>query len=285
MDYIDRVGTALNYIEAHLTQDISLEEIARQAHSSLFWFHRVFSMLVGDSLGEYLRKRRLDCAAAELVASNQRIIDIAVKYGFSSHEAFTRAFCNHFGITPSQYRKSGLIAPHRNPVTIKLLRSERKIQGGIMNTELVDNNGIRIIELPACKMASSQGHSLEEFDQWWSALDKERSDRFYPRDFMYYDAEAKELIWLYPYPAHPGERVIYDAVDFKGGLYAAAISRDGDDLDGERAVHQIKEWILTTNYFQIDESPERHELFHVITSDPAFERMGYRQLDIYVPIK
>jgi AraC-like DNA-binding protein len=285
MDYIDRVGTALDYIEGHLTEDISLEEIARQANSSLFWFHRVFSMLVGDSLGEYLRKRRLDCAAAELVHSDQRIIDIAVKYGFSSHEAFTRAFCNQFGITPSQYRKSGLFAPHRNPVTVKLLRSERKFQGGIMNTEPVANNGIRIIELPACKMASSRGHSLEEFDRWWSALDRERKDRFYPRDFMYYDAEAKELVWLYPYPDDATEPVIYEAVDFKGGLYAAAISRDGDDIDGERAVHQIREWILTTKYFQIDEGPERQELFHVTTSDSAFEKMGYRQLDIYVPIK
>ena len=154
-----------------------------------------------------------------------------------------------------------------------------------MYTEPIANNGIRIIELPACKMASSRGHSLEEFDRWWSALDRERKDRFYPRDFMYYDAEAKELVWLYPYPDHATEPVIYEAVDFKGGLYAAAISRDGDDIDGERAVHQIREWILTTKYFQIDEGPERQELFHVTTSDSAFEKMGYRQLDIYVPIK
>ncbi len=285
MDHVDRVGKALDYMEAHLTEDISLAEIARQAHSSLFWFHRVFAMLVGDSLGEYLRKRRLDCAAADLVNSDDRIIDIAVKYGFSSHEAFTRAFCNHFGITPSRYRKSGLVAPHRNPVTVKLLRSERKIEGGIMNTEPIDNNGIRIIELPACKMASSRGHSLEEFDRWWSALDKERADRFYPRDFMFYDVEAKELIWLYPYPARTTEPVPFGAVDFKGGLYAAAISRDGDDIDGERVLSQIKEWILATNYFQIDETSERPVFFHVTTSDAAFEKLGYRQLDIYVPIK
>jgi hypothetical protein len=52
-----------------------------------------------------------------------------------------------------------------------------------------------------------------------------------------------------------------------------------------QAVHQIKEWILTTNYFQIDESSDRHELFHVTTSDAAFEKIDYRQLDIYVPSK
>ena len=126
---------------------------------------------------------------------------------------------------------------------------------------------------------------MEEFDKWWSALDKERVDRFYPRDFMYYDAEAKELVWLYPYPTQETEPVVYYAVDFKGGLYAAAISRDGDDIDGERVLNQTKEWILATGYFEIDECPARPVLFHVTTSDAAFAKMGYRQLDIYVPIK
>jgi hypothetical protein len=93
------------------------------------------------------------------------------------------------------------------------------------------------------------------------------------------------VVWLYPYPAHPTEPVLYETVDFKGCLYAAAISRDGEDPAGERAVHQVKEWILTTNYFQIDESSESYELFHVITSDPAFEKMGYRHLNIYVSIR
>ena len=102
---------------------------------------------------------------------------------------------------------------------------------------------------------------------------------------MYYDADAKELVWFYPYPADDGEPVIYDAVDFQGGLYAAAISRDGDDIDGERVLNEIKEWILATRYFQIDESSERPVLFHVTTPDSAFEKMGYRQLDIYVPIR
>lgn len=285
MDHIDRVGIALDYIEEHLADDITLEEIAYQANSSLFWFHRIFSLLLGDSLGEYLRKRRLNSAAEELVTSKQRIIEIAVKYGFSSHESFTRAFHKYFGITPTKYRNAGLIALRRSPVTTELLRNERRTQGAIMSTETIVNPGIRIIELPACKMASSKGHNLEEFDRWWSALDKKRTDQFYPRDFMYFDSEAKELVWLYPYPGSEAESVIYDVVDFKGGLYAAAISRDGDDIDGERVVNQVKEWVIATKYFQIDEGSERPLLFHVTTSDVAFEKLKYRQLDLYIPIK
>jgi AraC family transcriptional regulator len=103
LDYIDRVALALDYIEAHLDQDISLEEIARSAHSSLFWFHRIFTALLGDSLGEYVRKRRLNRAAEDLVYIQNRIIDIALNYGFSSHEAFTRSFVKYFGITPKPF--------------------------------------------------------------------------------------------------------------------------------------------------------------------------------------
>jgi AraC-like DNA-binding protein len=107
MDYIDRVALALDYIEAHLDQDISLEEIARSAHSSLFWFHRIFTALLGDSLAEYVRKRRLNCAAEDLVYTQSRIIDIAVKNGFSSHEAFTRSFVKYFSITPGNIENPG----------------------------------------------------------------------------------------------------------------------------------------------------------------------------------
>ncbi len=285
MDYIDRVALALEYIETHLDEDISLDEIANSAHSSLFWFHRIFAALLGDSLGEYLRKRRLNCAAEDLVHTKTRIIDIAVKYGFSSHEAFSRSFLRYFGITPSQYRKSGLAALRRMPVTAELLRSERKLTGGIMSTEKIINHSIRIIELPACKMASSRGHNLDEFDRWWSALDRQRADKFYPRDFMFYDPQAKELVWLYAFEEPLQEPSPYAVIDFPGGLYAAAISRDGDDIDGEGVVAEIKEWIQTTQYFELDGTRGHGELFHVTTSDRAFEKMKYRQLDIYVPIQ
>jgi hypothetical protein len=153
-----------------------------------------------------------------------------------------------------------------------------------METQPVNNLGIRIIELPACRMATSKGHDLGAFDQWWSALDNTRSDKFFPRDFMYFDKQAGELVWLYALPegANSGP---YRVVDFAGGLYAAAISRDGDDADGERVMNAIKEWVKAAGCFADDESDTRPVLFHVITSDRAFEKMKFRQLDIYLPVK
>jgi hypothetical protein len=158
------------------------------------------------------------------------------------------------------------------------------MENALMETNPLNNFGVRIIELPACRMATSKGHDLGEFDQWWSAVDKTRVDKFFPRDFMYFDKPAGELVWLYALPegANSGK---YNVVDFAGGPYAAAISRDSDDVDGERVLNGIKEWVKATGCFADDESDARPVLFHVITSNLAFEKLGYRQLDIYLPVK
>jgi hypothetical protein len=153
-----------------------------------------------------------------------------------------------------------------------------------METQAINNFGVRIVELPACRMATSKGHDLDEFGRWWSALDKTRVDKFFPRDFMYYDAKAGELVWLFALPEGASAGA-YDVIDFAGGLYAVATSKDNDDADGERVLNSIKAWVKTTGAFADDESDTRPTLFHVITPNAAFEKMGYRQLDIYLPVK
>lgn len=135
-------------------------------------------------------------------------------------------------------------------------------------------------------MATSQHHSLEEFDQWWTALDQQRLDRFFPRDFMYFDKAANELVWLYAMPPSiASTNGTFDTLDFAGGLYAVAISKDQDDADGEAVLAGIKEWVLSNTLFKDAESTARPVLFHVTTSDAAFAKLNYRQLDIYLPIE
>jgi hypothetical protein len=145
--------------------------------------------------------------------------------------------------------------------------------------------GIRVIELPGCKMASAAGADLEQFDRWWSEVDKKRVDKFYPRDFMYHDSLVGQLVWLYALPQENADAGPYQSFAFPGGLYAVAVSVDQDDTDGERVYQQIKEWIKTGASFVLDETQDRHTLFHVITPDGAYQKMKYRQLDIYVPIR
>lgn len=85
---------------------MTLEKIAEQAGYSVFWFSRKFREIAGISFRDYLRFRRLAFAVQEIRDTGKSLLDIAVDYGFSSHEAFTHAFRKAYGITPSQYRKN-----------------------------------------------------------------------------------------------------------------------------------------------------------------------------------
>jgi AraC family transcriptional regulator len=107
MDSLKKMNDALNYIEENLTNDIDFKEVARLAFCSEYHFQRMFSFLAGISLSEYIRRRRLTLSAFELNNSNIRIIDIAIKYGYSSPDSFTRAFQNLHGITPSEAQFNG----------------------------------------------------------------------------------------------------------------------------------------------------------------------------------
>jgi len=225
MDQIDRIARALQFIEENMTNDITVVDISNHVGCSQFWFNRVFTAIIGESPGKYIRKRRLNKAAEDLVNTNYRIIDIAMNYSFSSHESFTRSFWRHFLISPKVYRKSKIIALRKVPITELFLRRERRHTRGIMQTEIVQSRGIRIVELPECKMVSSNNYDLNEFDKWWSTVDKNRTDKFFPRDFMYYDTNRKQLVWLYAHPNIQEYNEKYEVVDFKGGLYAALISK------------------------------------------------------------
>lgn len=107
MDWITGIQRALDYTEAHLTDEIDYEAVAREAASSAFHFQRMFSMLVGYTLGDYIRQRRLSLAADELHRTDDKIIDIALKYGYDTPESFSRAFTRFHGVTPSVARRGG----------------------------------------------------------------------------------------------------------------------------------------------------------------------------------
>ncbi len=119
MDWIQGIQRAIDYTEAHITEDTDIETIAGQAYSSPFHFQRVFSILCGLSLGEYIRMRRLSLAGEELSGGHVRIIDVALKYGYDTPESFSRAFTRFHGITPSEARRGGHIRIF-TPLSVKL---------------------------------------------------------------------------------------------------------------------------------------------------------------------
>ncbi len=105
MSWIESIQKAINFIENNLLEDITMEQIAREVNSSVFHFQRTFSILTDMSIADYIRRRRLTLAAEELINSEQKIIDLAYKYGYDSPEAFTKAFRKQHYVTPSEARK------------------------------------------------------------------------------------------------------------------------------------------------------------------------------------
>ena len=105
MEWVKTINNAIEYMENHLTDDITLSDIAESVYISAFHFQRAFSMMAGISPAEYLRNRRLSQAGAELANGNERVIDIAMKYGYESSESFTKAFSRFHGFLPMQVRK------------------------------------------------------------------------------------------------------------------------------------------------------------------------------------
>ncbi len=109
MNWVKMINDSIAFMEDHLTAEITLSDTARSVNLSAFHFQRAFTLLTGMSPSEYLRKRRLSQAGAELQHGNEKVIDIALKYGYDSPESFTKAFVRYHGFSPMQVRKGSPI--------------------------------------------------------------------------------------------------------------------------------------------------------------------------------
>ena len=92
MDWITGIQNAIDYIEEHLTETIDYDIVAAQSFSSTYHFQRIFSILCGFTVGEYIRNRRLSLAGSELATTDIKVIDVAIKYGYESPDSFAKAF-------------------------------------------------------------------------------------------------------------------------------------------------------------------------------------------------
>ncbi len=107
MNYLRQIHKAVDYVEAHLDEDLSLERVSAIAGVSHWHFQRMFRALTHESLKGYIRSRRLSCARVRLLDSDQPILDIALRAGFRSQASFTRAFKQQHGVTPGACRAGG----------------------------------------------------------------------------------------------------------------------------------------------------------------------------------
>jgi AraC family transcriptional regulator len=107
MNWLEGLNQAIDYIERNLQDEIDYEKIADLFGYSVYHVQRVFAMIAGVPLSEYIRNRRLSMAAIELQSGDSKVIDVSLKYGYSSPNSFNRAFKAFHGVTPSELKKGG----------------------------------------------------------------------------------------------------------------------------------------------------------------------------------
>lgn len=112
MDNKAKIQNSINYIENNLCKKIRLTDIAKQSYFSEFYFHKLFRNIIGTTVMDYIKKRRLIEAATDLVKTNEKITDIAFKYQFGSEESFSRAFKRMYGMSPRKYRNTKIETTH-----------------------------------------------------------------------------------------------------------------------------------------------------------------------------
>ncbi len=134
MEWIAAIQKSLNYIEEHILS-VDYDEIAASVYISSFHFHSAFSLIVGMTAAEYVRKRRLSMAGQELTLSNAKVIDISYKYSYDSPESFTKAFTRFHGVTPSQAKKPGARLTLFNPMKIIV-----SVEGGKIMDYRIENS-------------------------------------------------------------------------------------------------------------------------------------------------
>lgn len=141
MDSLKSMNDALQYMEEQLQYEIDFAEVAKRAYCSEYHFKRMFSFLAGIPLSEYVRRRRLTLAAFELQNSDIKVIDVAVKYGYSSPDSFTKAFQQMHGITPSEARKNG-----HSLKAFPRMSFQLSVKGGSeMNYRIVEKEAFSIV--------------------------------------------------------------------------------------------------------------------------------------------
>jgi len=140
----ESIKEALEYIDDHLDESMSFESLAKQYHFSPYYFHRMFSIIVGKAISAHIRDRRLMRACKQLADTNRTILEIGLDCGFNSAQSFSRAFRNAYGVSPNQYRKQGFI-PVIVTIQEMIMKFTNRLKGGIyVNPRIIKRDAITI---------------------------------------------------------------------------------------------------------------------------------------------
>ena len=229
MNWLESIEEAIDFIESHLKDDFSIEDVASHVYMSSGYFQKAFSMLCGFTVSEYIRNRRLAEAGMELLFSKDKIIDIAMLYGYDSHDSFTKAFSRFHGVTPSAVRRGGCTLKAFAPLRLHFI-----LQGGhIMDYQIEKQAGFDVL----LKVEAARVTYLSEPDL------NENQKRMISSKQMYgglYREVSRDPELLDGFELH----------SFPPVTWAVFVCKGNSRMDArKKTFHQItKEWFPQTNY-------------------------------------
>ena len=270
MDWITGIQNAINYIENNITEELDYEAIAKESFSSSFHFQRVFSILCGYTLGEYIRNRRLSLAGTELARGREKVIDVAYKYGYDTPESFTKAFQKFHGITPSQARSGGANLKSFSRLSIKI-----SLEGGsIMNYRIEDKPAMlltgykrRFTGSPNDKKSQDHYFACENrvLQYILEGMSRQCNDtyqvmtNFTPDGYDFYFAYQLPKWALEGFDEELGEMAKnYEHLQIPAGLYMICQTERcmyPVDLQDELRRRAVTEWLPTSGY-ELRDAPE-----------------------------
>ncbi|WP_207671378.1 AraC family transcriptional regulator [Paenibacillus cymbidii] len=168
MEALMRMKEALDWLERRMEERLDIEEMARTATMSPFHFQRMFHMLTGVTIAEYVRRRKLTLAAQELAATSGKVLDVALKYGYDTPESFAKAFRRLHGISPSEARQPGVSLKAYPRISFHLsLKGDKE-----MDYRMEDKAAFPVIGRSR-RMTCEGGSNLRDIPAFWGECEQD----------------------------------------------------------------------------------------------------------------
>jgi len=295
------IQNILDVIDKRIKEKIIPLELARESGYSTFHFNRIFSRVTGITLMAYVTRRKLQHALYDL-SCGEKIIDVAMKYGFETHAGFTKAFKKCFGYPPSLYR---IHAVSSRPVRMELPELVSITSGGnIMNPEFVEMQPFTIVGFTS-RHTVPEVRATHDVPLYWETINLEHvddltrlHDLFDKSEHCEYsvcfdiDLVTSEFTYLLGVGVDNPEdysKIESDMHEMKmpGGLYARFTSPLVESSKHPQAVRDtwknaFDNWLPASAY-EFDE--KRHDFEYYDVRDHSWENNGMAQMDIYIPVQ
>lgn len=266
MNWLDKMNVAVNYIEENLSGEIDYSVIAKKACSSLYQFQRIFSFVVDMPMSEYIRRRRMTLAAFDLQNSEMKVIDIALKYGYESPEAFSRTFQSMHSVTPTMARISGTKLKAYPRISFQI-----SIKGDVeMNYRIEKGNAFVIQGVDREFDLAHEEECYQEIPKLWSHLcnsgefekmisladvECHKGNAYPVRACSMMTGDGTKFRYIIGVSSLQGNKALeqYNQLEVKAGLWAVFTSESVSIEEIAGAIQKINkqiytEWLPTSKY-------------------------------------